>query len=43
MSKLAPTIELEHSIGFTGDIQNSIHFHPNNKEFIVINGGCVSM
>lgn len=43
MSKLAATIELEHSIGFTGEIQNSIYFHPNNKECILISGGCIGL
>ena len=34
-------VELEHAIGFTGSILNSILFHPNGEDYVYIAGGTV--
>lgn len=35
-----PTIELEHAIGFASHL-NSLHLHPNGREYIYLAGSCV--
>lgn len=41
----APTetniLELEHAIGYSGKIVQSVYLHPNGKDFIYIAGGCI--
>lgn len=35
------TIELEHAIGCTTLIPNSVFYHPNGKDIVYISGACV--
>lgn len=35
------SMELEHAIGFTGSLKNSLHLLPNGQEVIYVAGGCV--
>ena len=41
MAEQESIVELEHSIGLSGKIVNSVHFHPNGRDFIYIAGGCI--
>jgi WD40 repeat protein len=34
-------LELEHAIGYSGKIVQSVYLHPNGKDFIYIAGGCI--
>jgi len=34
-------MELEHAIGFTGSVAQSLHYHPSGKDAIYVGGGCV--
>lgn len=34
-------IELEHAIGYSCQVPNSLFYHPNGKEFVQVGGGCV--
>ena len=34
-------IELEHAIGYSGEIVKAVWFHPNGNDFVYISGGCV--
>ncbi|CAK4090594.1 unnamed protein product [Aphanomyces euteiches] len=38
--KAAPTIELEHAIGFSG-IPAGLHYHPNGVDYVYPAGGCI--
>lgn len=31
-------VELDHAIGFSGRIVDSVHLHPNQKEYLLIAG-----
>lgn len=35
---MSDKIELDHAIGFSGKIINSVYLHPNAKEYILIAG-----
>ena len=35
---MSDKIELDHAIGFSGRIINSVYLHPNAKEYILIAG-----
>lgn len=37
----APTIELEHAIGFAGCVPGGLRYHPNGRDFVYTAGGCV--
>ena len=37
----ANILELEHAIGYSGKIVQSVYLHPNGKDFIYIAGGCI--
>jgi WD40 repeat protein len=34
-------MELEHAIGYSGKIVNSVYLHPNGRDFLYIAGGCI--
>ncbi|RHY34592.1 hypothetical protein DYB32_000807, partial [Aphanomyces invadans] len=38
--KSAPTMELEHAIGFSG-ISAGLHYHPNGQDYVYPAGGCI--
>ncbi|RHY60695.1 hypothetical protein DYB34_004661 [Aphanomyces astaci] len=38
--KTAPTMELEHAIGFSG-ISAGLHYHPNGQDYVYPAGGCI--
>lgn len=35
------SIELEHALGYSGDIPNSLHLHPNRTNYLYITGACI--
>ena len=35
------SMELEHAIGFTGNLRNCLQFHPNGRDIVYAAGGCV--
>ena len=37
-SKKEQQVELDHAIGYNGQIVNSVHLHPNGKDYILIAG-----
>ena len=34
-------MELEHSIGFTGEVNSSVHIHRNGTDLVMVSGGCI--
>lgn len=36
-----PTMELEHAIGFSGDLRKCLMFHPNGRDMVYAAGGCL--
>ncbi len=32
-------LEMEHSIGYNGKYQNTVHYHPNEKDMLIYNIG----
>eukprot|EP00164_Ancoracysta_twista_P003295 GFYU01004401.1.p1 GENE.GFYU01004401.1~~GFYU01004401.1.p1 ORF type:complete len:617 (-),score=197.08 GFYU01004401.1:136-1986(-) len=35
------TIELEHAIGYSGNVQTSLYYHPNGNDAVYVSGGSV--
>lgn len=36
-----PIVELDHAIGYSGQIVNSVHLHPNAREYVLIAGASI--
>ena len=36
-----PVVELDHAIGYSGKIVNSVHLHPNSKDYVLIAGASI--
>jgi hypothetical protein len=34
-------VELDHAIGFSGKIVNSVHLHPNAKDYVLVAGASI--
>ena len=37
----ASMVELDHAIGFSGKVDNSVFLHPNTKDFVLIAGSSI--
>lgn len=37
----SPIVELDHAIGYSGRIVNSVHFHPNANDYVLIAGASI--
>lgn len=41
ISNNASMVELDHAIGFSGKVDNSVFLHPNSKDFVLIAGSSI--
>jgi len=41
ISTNASMVELDHAIGFSGKVDNSVFLHPNGKDFVLIAGSSI--
>ena len=41
ISTNASMVELDHAIGFSGKVDNSVFLHPNSKDFVLIAGSSI--